>query len=204
MNQFNWFIRNLNMCLTLCFQNGPYACLTVKFQHIGKSQIVDSDIDSLDSVGYMSNLNVQNVSHVFDQYGDREWNFFCSLVVYAFCPLEWNLFCLEGSKYCYLGYMSNLRTCKTFCTFFDLTNIGIGNGISFAPIRNLTLPWTNSIGSIRNLNISLTLCFQNGPYACHTVKFQHIGKSRIVDSDIDSLDSVVGLIWQNPISRKGN
>jgi hypothetical protein len=100
--------------------------------------------------------------------------------------------------------MSNLRTCKTFCTFFDLTNIGIGNGISFAPIRNLTLPWTNSIGSIRNLNISLTLCFQNGPYACHTVKFQHIGKSRIVDSDIDSLDSVVGLIWQNPISRKGN
>ena len=140
MNQFNWFIRNLNMSLTLCFQNGPYACLTVKFQHIGKSQIVDSDIDSLDSVGYMSNLNVQNVLHVFDQYGDREWNFFCSLVVYAFCPLEWNLFCLEGSKYCYLGYMSNLKTCKTFCTFFDLTNIGIGNGISFVPIRNLTLP----------------------------------------------------------------
>ena len=119
----------------------------VKFQHIGKSQIVDSDIDSLDSVGYMSNLNVQNVLHVFDQYGDREWNFFCSLVVYAFCPLEWNLFCLEGSKYCYLGYMSNLKTCKTFCTFFDLTNIGIGNGISVVPIRNLTLPWTNSIGS---------------------------------------------------------
>ena len=41
---------------------------------------------------------------------------------------------------------------------------------------------------------SLILRFQNGPYACHTVKFQHIEKSRIVDSDIDSLDSVVGLI----------
>ena len=50
MNQFNWFNTKFEYIPHLRFQYGPYACLTVKFQHIGKSQIVDSDIDSLDSV----------------------------------------------------------------------------------------------------------------------------------------------------------
>ena len=155
---------------------------------------------TIQSYKSMLRKNVQNVLHVFVH--QTRW-FTRGIFKYlSILRRKWK-YC-EGPKYCYLGYMSNLRTCKTFCTFFDLTNIGIGNGISFVPIRNLTLPWTNSIGSIRNLNISLTLRFQYGPYACHTVKFQHIGKSRIVDSDIDSLDSVVGLIWQNPIRRKGN
>ena len=121
--------------------------------------------------------NVQNVFHVFDgrinrlTSPDSKTNHalrFCrtwvkNLCIYTICQQIrkkgnnlLTTYSLKGPNIVILDICPIWKRAKRFARFFDLINMGIGNGISFVPIRNFTLPWTNSIGSIRNLNISLT------------------------------------------------